>query len=166
MIIIGRNGGVRFAVRRKREPQRFFGAGFANRAGDSNDFRVQARARRARKIAQRLKHIGNDQTAAHPESVALAARDHGEPGAGLQRAIDEFMPIAVLALNGEERIAFADRAAIDGNAGNVRRARSPTRSACIASPWRQWSRARSCHFALQGRRYRFMVGETAQRDRR
>ena len=41
---------MRLAVGGEREPERFFGAGLADRAGDGDDFGVRAGARGARQI--------------------------------------------------------------------------------------------------------------------
>ncbi len=113
------------AVGGERELQRFLGAGLADRAGDGDHLGVRARARGAGKIAQSLEHIvDGEQRRIGGKAPALRPRDHRETGAGFERALDKFMAVTVLALDGEEGIAFAERAAVDGDARHLRRQRA------------------------------------------
>ena len=84
----------------------------------------RARAARARSRRASSTSCTASSGASSANRAPLVARDHGEPGAGLQRAVDEVMAVAIVALDGEERFAFADRAAVDGQAGHVRRQRA------------------------------------------
>ena len=65
-------------------------------------------------IVQRGQHVIDDQQrCVLRHRVALRARDDRKPCAGLERRLDEIMPVAVLALNGEERLAGFDGARVD-----------------------------------------------------
>ena len=106
---------MRLAVGGKREQQGFLGAGLADRAGDGDDFGARARARGAREIAQSFEHVGDDQQRRiGGKARAVVARDDGEPGAGFERGLDEVVAVAVVALDREEGVALAERAAVDG----------------------------------------------------
>ena len=61
MIVVGGDRGVGFAVLRQRKPQRFLGAGLADRAGDADHLGVRARPRRGGERAQRGEHVGHDE---------------------------------------------------------------------------------------------------------
>ena len=61
VIVVGRDRGVGLAVLRQRKPQRFLGAGLADRAGDADHLGLHARPRGGGEIAQAGKHIGHDE---------------------------------------------------------------------------------------------------------
>ena len=78
------------AIRAERERQRLLGRGLADRAGDGDDLRRRARARRSREIAQRRQHVvDGDEPRVVAERGAQAidpvACDHREAAAGLER---------------------------------------------------------------------------------
>src|SRR5262249_52620562 len=61
MVVVGRERGMGLAVARERQMQRLLRAGLADGAGDGDDFRPRARARRPREVAQAVEHVGNDE---------------------------------------------------------------------------------------------------------
>ena len=93
VIVVGGDRGVGLAVLRQREPQRFFGSGLADRAGDRRSpwpacvraprqrERASRRARRARPAAAHRRGIG-----------AAVGSDDGEAGFGGKRRGDESWP--------------------------------------------------------------------------
>ena len=92
------------------------------------------RSRAARASARKPSSTSSTTSSgASAEPPALTFRHHGQTGAGLQRGVDEVVTVAIVALDREECVALAQRAAVDGDAGNRRRANVPARSACIAS---------------------------------
>ena len=115
---------MRLAILAEREPQRLLGPGLADRTGDADHLGRGAGARRGGKIAQRGKHIRHQQERRAARHCAAAiGGDDGQRGIGLERPRDEFMPVALIAFNGEERIAGGNCAAVDRNAGDrLRRA--------------------------------------------
>ena len=125
MIVVGGDRGVRLAILAEREPQRLLGSGLADRTGDADHLGRRADARRGGKIAQRGKHIRHQQErrAARHRAAAIGG-DDGQRGIGLERPRDEFMSVALIAPNGEERIAGGNRAAVDRNAGDRLRRRA------------------------------------------
>ena len=50
--------------------------------------------------------------------------DNGEAGLGRKRRNDEIVAVAVVALDGEKRLAGRDRARVDGNSGDGLRQRA------------------------------------------
>ena len=125
VIIVGRGRCVRFGIRRKREPQRLLGAGLADRAGDRDHLGGRARARGARQIAQSFQHVGDDQQRCFGRKLrALVARDHCEAGAGLERGIDEFMAVAVIACMAKKASPRAKLRLSMARPGDLRRQRA------------------------------------------
>jgi hypothetical protein len=55
---------------------------------------------------------------------ALIACDHGKPGAGFERGLDEVVAVAIVAFDGEEGVALGHAAAVDGQAGYLGRQRA------------------------------------------
>ena len=95
------------------EPQRFFGAGLADRAGHADHLGFCARTRRSGESAQGGQHIGHDQKRrVHRHGGAAIGGDDGEPRFGRERRGDEFMPVAAIG-NGEKRLAATDGAAVN-----------------------------------------------------
>jgi len=101
----------------ERELERFLGAGLADRAGDADDFRLQARSRGVGKLAQGVEHVRH-----HEERRAFDLRwqhaapvggNDSEAGAGVERIRHEAVAIAVVAGDREECFTPADAAAVD-----------------------------------------------------
>ncbi len=125
MIVVGRDRRMGLAVFGEREPQRFLGAGFADRAGDADHLRRRARPRRGGERAQRLEHVGHDQKRRVRRQLrAPVRRDHRESGLGRERRAHELMAVAAVAGEGEERFARRDGAGIDREPGDRRRQRA------------------------------------------
>ncbi len=113
---------MNFAFARERRAQRLLGAGFPHRAGYRRDLGLRTGSRRAREIAQRFERIGDDeQRRAFGHFGKFLVHHDRERRAALQRIGHELVPVETVALDGEESLADADRAAVDGDAGNVRR---------------------------------------------
>ena len=112
---------MRRAVARQCQTQGFLGAGLADRAGDGDDFAGKARARGAGKLTQGFQYVVDEQERRVGEARALRARDHREAGAAFQRRLDEIVAVAGIALDGEEGLALADGAGVDGDAGHLGR---------------------------------------------
>ena len=74
MIVVGSDRGVGFAVLRQRKPQRFLGAGLADRTGDADHLGVRACPRRGGERAQRGKHVGHDKKRRIAPACRRAAR--------------------------------------------------------------------------------------------
>ena len=109
---------MRFTVFRQRQTQRLFGAGLADRAGDADHLGARARPRRGGEIAQAGEHIRHGQQRCVSRELRAPLRgDHGERGFGGKRCGDKVMAVAMLAVNGEERVARIERAAVDGKPG-------------------------------------------------
>ena len=118
---------MRLAVFGKRDPQRLFGPGFADRAGDADDLGVATAARRGGEVAQAGEHFRHDQKGCVVRKLrAPVGGDDCERGLGRQRRRDEVMAVAMLAVNGEKGLARQQRAAVDGQAGNRLRQRAVT----------------------------------------
>ncbi len=68
------------------------------------------RARAARgEIAQSLEHVvDNQQRRVGGKAAALVARNDRKPGAGFERGFDEVVAVAIVAVDGEERLALAE----------------------------------------------------------
>ena len=93
------------AVSRKREPQRFLGAGLADRAGDRDHLRLRARTRRGGERAQAGEYVGHHQQRRIVRQRRLpAGGDDGERCPRAKRRGDEFMAVAAVG-DGEERFA-------------------------------------------------------------
>ena len=124
------------AVGRKREAQRLLGAGLADRAGDADDLRLRARARRAREVAQRRRaRRRTTRSGAVPGSAARACRRRptASAGAGRERRGHEVVAVAVVALDARRTPRpAATRAGVDRDAGDGCRQRARPRSARIA----------------------------------
>ena len=73
----------------------------------------RARAARARSRKASSTSATVKQRRVGGELRAFVARDDREAGAGFERGLDEVMAVAVVALDGEEGVAFAERAAVD-----------------------------------------------------
>ncbi len=115
---------MRLAVLGQRQPQRFLGAGLADRTGDADHLGLRARPRRRGERAQADEHVGHDEERRIVRHIgAPVGGDDGEPRFGRERGGDEFMPVAAIG-DGEERFAPADRAAVDGNARHGLRQRA------------------------------------------
>ena len=152
---------MRLAILAEREPQRLLGPGLADRTGDADHLGRGAGARRGGKIAQRGEHIRHQQERRAARHCAAAiGGDDGQRGIGLERPRDEFMPVALIAFNGEERIAGGDCAAVDRNAGDRLR-----RALALGAASRQPSRrpstagAPSCGKLLERRGDRLVIAE-------
>ena len=162
VIVVGGDRGMGLARRREREPQRLLGAGLADRAGDADHLGLRARARGAGEIAQAFEHVRHDQQRrVLRERVALVGGDDREAGAVGERGRHEFVAVAGVALDREERLAAPDAAAVDGDAGD----RSRQRAAAARRPWPAPSRRRSraehcsCRFPPQRGSDRLVVAE-------
>ena len=106
------------------EPQRFFGAGLADRAGHADHLGFCARTRRSGESAQGGEHVRHDQKrrAARHGGAAIGG-DDGESRFGRERRGDEFMPVAAIG-NGEKRLAATDGAAVNRDSGHGLRQRA------------------------------------------
>ena len=92
----------------ERETQRLLGAGLADRAGDRDDLCPGARARGPRQIGEAGEDVGHDeQRSVGRHRVPLGLGDHREAGAGRKRRRNEFVAVAGIAMDGEERLAAA-----------------------------------------------------------
>ncbi len=113
------------AVLRQREPQRFLGAGLADRAGDADHLGPRARARRGGKIAQtpQARRGTTSSGASFRKLRAPVGGDHGKAGLGGKRGGDELVAVAAIP-NGEKGFAGRNRAAVDGNSGDRLRQRA------------------------------------------
>ena len=107
------------AVFRQRKPQRFLGAGFADRTGDGDDLGLAARACGTGEIAQTRQHVRHDEQRRIGRKIAAAARGNDrKTGMGAKSRGDKLVAVTAVALDGEERFAGNDGAGIDGNPGN------------------------------------------------
>ena len=96
---------MRLALRAEHMQQRFLGAGLADRSGDGDAARLRAGARRAAEPAQGLERILDDEQPMRlRHGEALGDRDDGGR-ALLDGRVHEVVPVAVLALDGEEEVA-------------------------------------------------------------
>src|SRR5262249_39034111 len=130
MVVVGRKRGMGLAVAGKRQTQPLLGARLADRAGDADDFRSRARARRPREVAQALEHVGNDeQRRILGKALAPVGGDDRKPGACRERGRNEVAAVAVVAFDGEDCFAGRTRARVDGNARHRRRQRPVARGA-------------------------------------
>ena len=119
MIVVRGGGCMGFAACTQCKTQRLFGAGLADRAGDADDARARAIARRARQIAQAIQHVGDHQQwELLRKAVALRGGDDRKPGARLDRTRDEVVTVTVVALDGEEGFAGSNGARVDRDAGD------------------------------------------------
>src|SRR5260221_993064 len=112
------------AIAVERCVERFLGAGFADRAGDSEDRCLAALARSAAECLQRREGVRH-------EDVRPAYRlRHDRAGSARgEGAVDELVPVIHRARHGDEQVAGPDFAAVESDAGDFeRRARhSPGR---------------------------------------
>ena len=121
----------------------------------------RARAARARS-RKSVEHVGNDQQRRiGGEAIALVGGHHREGGAGRERRRHEFVAVAVVALDREERLAGGNGAGVDRDAGNGLRQRARAGGAHRLRHRLDASRAadRSCHLPLERGRDRFVVAE-------
>ena len=108
---------MRQALLAEHEAQRVLGSGLADRAGDRDDAGGGSRARGAGKIFEGCKHVGHDeQRCIRRHLAALVGGHHRKAGAAFERGGNERVAVAALALDGEERFAGLDGAAVDREA--------------------------------------------------
>ena len=97
MIVVGSDRCVGFAVLRQRKPQRFLGAGLADRTGDADHLGVRARPRRGGERAQRGENVGHDKKRRILRHVGTPlGGDNGESGFGGERSGNEFVAVAAV----------------------------------------------------------------------
>ena len=114
MVVVRGGRGVGFPLLSEREPQRFFRAGLADRAGHCNDLGLAAFPRGAGEIAQCAQHILDEQECILcAEARSLASLHHGERCAGLDRGRNKIVPIPALACNRKEGFARRNCAGIN-----------------------------------------------------
>jgi hypothetical protein len=119
MIVERRDRGVRLAVARERQPQRLLGRRLADRAGDGDHLGARARAGGAGEIGQPREHVGDDEERRVLRHVAdPRARNHRQRRAGAKRGGREIVAVEIVTLDGEERLAGRDRAAVDREAAD------------------------------------------------
>ena len=104
----------------EREPQGFFGAGLADRPGDTDDLGVGPCAGGARETAQSVEYIGYDEQRCivRELSTPIGGYDR-ECGFRLQRHGNEVVSVALI-LESKEPIARSDRTAVDRQTGHER----------------------------------------------
>ena len=127
---------------------------------------VRARAGRAAEIVQSFQRV------ADADQPLLVARrkgpvDDGAGGALIERRGDERMSVAVRPADGDEALALAEAAGVDGEAGNRRLGRAKTRAARGGriSP-RVQSGSATFRLLLQRGCHRVMVGKRNDGSRR
>jgi hypothetical protein len=114
VIVVGGGRRMRLPLPAEDEPQRLLGSGLADRTGDRHDLRGRTRARFLGEIVQRREHVRHEeQRRVLRHRVSLAFRRDRKAGAGFQRSLDEFVAVAVLALDREKGFAWPDRARVD-----------------------------------------------------
>ena len=135
MIVVGGDRGVGLAVLRQREPQRFLGAGLADRAGDADHLGAAcARAPRRRERASPRAHRARPAAARRPANCgAPVDGDDRKAGLGCKRRGDEIMAVAIVARDGEERVARLDACGCRSRAPISDCGSAPCRSAPIAA---------------------------------
>ena len=117
VVVVGRDGGMGLAVLRQRKPQRLLGSGLADRAGDADHLGLRARSRGHGESAQSGKHIGHDEERRIAGKLAApVGGDDGEAGFSGKCRGDKIVAVAIVALDGKERVARRQAAAIDGQA--------------------------------------------------
>ena len=117
MIVVGRSGRMGQALAFQDRAQGFLGSGLAHGARDRGDAAVRPRPRRQPERDHGVEHVRNGDEAALPFELSGAVeRDHGCRRALRQCSGHEVMPIAGIALDGEEEIARLQGARVDGNA--------------------------------------------------
>ena len=129
MIVVGSSGSVRLAFPREHPPQRFLGAGFADRARHGEDAGSRARPRRGSEVPQCRKHVGHDeQPRVLRKFVPARLEDDGERGTASKRVADEFVAVAVLAEDRKKRLAGREAPAVDRDPADGLRQLAATRS--------------------------------------
>src|SRR5262249_29191373 len=122
MIVVRSNRSMGLAAPGEREPQRLLGAGLADGAGDRDDLRVRACARRPRQVAQALEHVVDDEERRMLwEATTSVGGNDRKACARRERGLNEVMAVAIVAPNGEERFAGRNRARVDRDARHRRR---------------------------------------------
>src|SRR5690348_12989056 len=94
--------------------ERFLGAGLSNRTGDADDRRSAALARSTAQRLQRGERVFDE----HVWAVHRL-RDDDSGGAGFEGGLDELMAVVNGPGHGDEQVARADLAAVEGDAGDL-----------------------------------------------
>ncbi len=115
---------MRLAVLGQRKPQRLFGAGLADRAGNANHLGLRTRPGRGCERAQALEHIRHDEQRRVRRQLHRRIRgDDRKRRFSCERGLDELVSVTAVG-NGKERIASTDGAAVDRDARNGLRQRT------------------------------------------
>ena len=119
MVVEGGVGRMDLAGRREDGTKHLLRAGLADAARHAHDDGLRARPCSVGQLAQGFEDVGNEVLA---PSIADESRDHGAGRAGVERCLDEVVPVEAIPGDGEEGVAGRERPTVDGDPGDVARA--------------------------------------------